>query len=39
MVQTYHKGNSPFSLVMQTDGNLVLFDANRDVKEASGTYK
>lgn len=35
----YEKGNNPLYLIMQNDGNLVLYDSNEKALWASTTYR
>ena len=34
---TYYKGDGPYRLTMQEDGNLVLYDTNNDAQWASSS--
>ena len=36
--KTYHQGQGPYRLVMQTDNNLVLYDANSRPTWSSHTH-
>jgi hypothetical protein len=36
---TQHRDNSPHRLVMQNDGNLVIYDADNDATWTPGTKR